>query len=83
MSHTIVLLPFVFAFLVFALRFYFKEGAASMTNPSFLLALGTVLTASLYLVLGVLRILPPYSPIGFALIGTALLGLSIMRMFMI
>ncbi len=83
MSHSILLLPFVFAFVVFVLRFYIRENASSMANPSFLLAFGTVLVAALYLVLGVLGILPPYSTIGFSLVGLVLLGVSIMRMFMI
>src|SRR4051812_10269356 len=41
MSNSIILLPFIFAFLVFAFRFYFRESAASMANPSFVLAVGT------------------------------------------
>jgi quinol-cytochrome oxidoreductase complex cytochrome b subunit len=83
MSHTILLLPFIVAFVIFVFRFYARENAASMANPSFLLALGTVLTAALYLVLGVLSSLPPYSSIGFGLIGLVLLGVSIARMFVI
>jgi F0F1-type ATP synthase assembly protein I len=83
MSHSILLLPFLFAFIVFAFRFYARENAASMANPSFLLALGTVVVAALYLVLGVLAILPPYSGIGFGLTGLVLLGVSIARMFVI
>lgn len=55
MSHTILLLPFLVAFVIFAFRFYARENAASMANPSFILALGTVLAAMLYLVLGVLE----------------------------
>jgi hypothetical protein len=83
MSNSIILLPFLFAFLVFALRFYFREGAASMANPSFLMAVGTVLIAMLYLVLGVLDSLPPHSALGFGLVGLVLLGVSILRLFMI
>ena len=83
MSHSIILLPFIVAFVVFALRFYARERAASMTKPSFLLALGTVLIAGLYLVLGVLNSLPPYNTIGFGFVGLVLLGVSILRMFMI
>jgi hypothetical protein len=83
MSNSIILLPFLFAFLVFALRFYFREGATSMANPSFLMAVGTVLVATLYLVLGVLDSLPPYSTPGFGVVGLVLLGVSILRLFMI
>lgn len=79
MSNSILLLPFIFAFLGFVLRFYFRENASSMANPSFLLALGTVFTAVLYLVLRVLDSLPPYSTYGFGFIGLALFGLSLFR----
>jgi len=83
MSNSILLLPFIFAFLAFVLRFYFRERASSLANLSFLLALGTVLIAVLYLILGVLSSLPPYSTLGFGLVGLILLGVSILRMFMI
>ncbi len=83
MSHSILLLPFLFAFCIFVFRFYARENAGSMANPSFLLALATVLVATLYLVLGVVSSLPPYSGIGFGLIGLVLLGVSIARMFVI
>ncbi len=83
MIHSILLLPFLIAFITFALRFYFRENAASMANPSFLMAFGTVLVVVLYLALGVLGELPPYSTVGFSLVGLALLGVSIMRLFII
>jgi quinol-cytochrome oxidoreductase complex cytochrome b subunit len=83
MSHSILLLPFIFAFGIFTFRFYVRENAASMANPSFLLALGTVVAAALYLVLGVLGSLPPYSALAFGLTGLVLLGVSIARMFVI
>jgi quinol-cytochrome oxidoreductase complex cytochrome b subunit len=83
MSNSILLLPFIFAFLAFVFRFYSRESASSMANPSFLLALGTVMIAVLYLVLGILSSLPPYSTLGFGLIGLILLGVSILRMFML
>jgi len=83
MSNSIILLPFIVAFLGFAFRFYVRESAASMVNPSFLMAVGTVLAVVLYLVLGVLEILPAYSTLGFGLLGLILLGVSILRMFMI
>ena len=34
-ASTILLIPFILAFLVFVLRFYSRERAASVTNPSF------------------------------------------------
>jgi F0F1-type ATP synthase assembly protein I len=83
MSHSILLLPFIFAFLIFAFRFYARENAASMMYPSFQLALATSLIAGLYLVLGVLDRLPPYGELGFGLVGLVLLGVSILRLFMI
>ncbi|WP_428537145.1 hypothetical protein [Rhodopila sp.] len=82
-ASTILLLPFIVAFLIFVLRFYSREGAASMGQPSFLLAGLTVLIAGGYLVLGVMGVLPPYSTAGFAAIGLILLGTAILRMFMI
>ena len=82
-ASTILLLPFILAFLVFVLRFYSREGASSMTRPSFLLAGLTVLIAGLYLILGIMNSLPPYSTVGFAAIGVILLGTAILRMFMI
>jgi quinol-cytochrome oxidoreductase complex cytochrome b subunit len=82
-TSTILLVPFILAFLVFVLRFYNREGASSMTRPSFLLAILTMLIAGAYLILGVTSSLPPYSTIGFAIIGLILLGTAILRMFMI
>jgi hypothetical protein len=82
-TSTIILVPFLLAFLAFALRFYNREGAASMTRPSFLFAILTVLVAGAYLILGIIDLLPPYSTIGFAVVGLILLGTAILRMFMI
>jgi quinol-cytochrome oxidoreductase complex cytochrome b subunit len=79
---TILLVPFILAFLVFVFRFYNREGASSMTQPSFLLAILTVVIAGTYLLLGVIGLLPPYSTIGFALIGLILFGTAVTRMFM-
>jgi hypothetical protein len=71
------------AFLVFVLRFYSREGASSIVSTSFLLAILTVLIAFGYLILGVTSMLPPYSTIGFSLVGLILLGTAILRMFRI
>ena len=82
-TTTILLAPFVLAFVMFALRFYNRENASSVTRPSFLLAMLTMLIAGAYLVLGIIGVLPPYSTIGFAAVGLILLGTAILRMFMI
>ncbi len=80
---TIILVPFILAFLIFVLRFYGRESASSMRNPSFMLAFLTVLTAGLYLYLRVMNDLPEYGTVGFGVIGLGLLGTAIARMFMI
>lgn len=82
-TSTIILVPFILAFLVFVLRFYNREGASGMGRPSFLLAILTVLLVLAYIVLGIVGALPPYSTIGFAVVGLILLGTAILRMFMI
>jgi hypothetical protein len=81
-ASTIILLPFIVAFLVFVTRFYSRERAASMFNLSFLLAVATVLTAGLYLGLGVVDLLPVYATIGFGGIGLIFLTIAVSRMFM-
>jgi hypothetical protein len=80
---TIILVPFILAFLVFVLRFYGRESASSMSNPSFLLAVLTVATALTYLYLKVTDAMPAYGTAGFAAGGLALLAIAISRMFMI
>lgn len=82
-SSTILLVPFILAFLLFTLRFYGRERASSLVSASFLLAIGTMLIAGSYLVLGVTGTLPEYSTIGFAAAGLVLLVLAILRMYMI
>jgi hypothetical protein len=54
-----------------------------MRNPSFIMACLTVISAGAYLYLRVTGVLPPYSTAGFGLLGLALLGTAIARMFMI
>jgi quinol-cytochrome oxidoreductase complex cytochrome b subunit len=80
---TIILIPFIFAFLIFVLRFYGRESASSMRNPSFIMAFLTMASAGAYLYLRITGALPPYSTAGFGLLGLALLGTAIARMFMI
>jgi hypothetical protein len=83
MSHTFILVPFIVAFLCFILRFYGRENAASMSNPSFLLAALTVIVAMAFLLLGLMDLLPGWSTIAFGLVGLALALLAGVRMFMI
>jgi hypothetical protein len=80
---TIILLPFLLAFLIFVVRFYGRESAASMKNPSFLMAFGTMLVAACYLTLKITGNLPPFGTVGFGLAGLVLLATAIARMFMI
>ncbi len=82
-TSTILLVPFILAFLGFIFRFYNREGASGMMRPSFLLAVLTMLIALAYLVLGIANALPPYGTAGFAVAGLILLGTSILRLFMI
>ena len=81
LSPTIILVPFIVAFLTFVMRFYFRESASSITNPSFILAITTILAAGLYLTLRITELLPPYSTLGFGLLGLAFLGTGITRIF--
>jgi hypothetical protein len=78
---TIILVPFILAFLVFVVRFYVRESAGSMRNLSFVLAVVSMLTAGAYLLLRVTEALPPYGTLGFGIIGLALLAAAIARMF--
>jgi hypothetical protein len=80
---TIVLMPFILAFLVFVLRFYGRESAASMRNPSFVLAFVTTLSAGAYLLLRITDTLPPFGTIGFGILGLGLFAAAVARMFMI
>jgi uncharacterized membrane protein len=82
-SSTIILLPFIFAFLIFMLRFYSRESASSMRNPSFMLGVLTVATAGGYLMLRITDNVPAYGTLAFGVIGLALLGTAIARMFVI
>ncbi len=82
-ASTVILVPFLFAFLVFTGRFYIRERANSILNLSFLLALATVAIAVAYLALGLTQSLPDYGTLGFGVIGLALLGLSIYRIFIL
>jgi hypothetical protein len=80
---TIILMPFIVAFLMFIFRFYGRERAYSMSSASFMLALGSVMAAGSYLLLRITELLPPYGTIGFGILGLTLLATAIGRMFMI
>jgi hypothetical protein len=80
---TVILVPFILAFLVFVVRFYGRESASSMRNPSFVLAVATVLATGGFLLLRVTDTLPPYGTLGFGFLGLVLLATAIARMFMI
>ena len=82
-TSTMLLIPFIMAFLVFIFRFYSRERAASVANLSFLLAILTMLIASSYLILGVIGLLPAYGTIGFACVGLILLATAVLRIFII
>lgn len=82
-TTSFLLAPFILAFLVFVFRFYSRENASSIKNFSFVLAILTVLIAGSYLILGVIGSLPPYSTLGYIVVGLILLGTAITRMFMI
>jgi quinol-cytochrome oxidoreductase complex cytochrome b subunit len=82
-TTSFLLVPFILAFLIFVFRFYNRESASSIMNPSFLLAILTVLIAFSYLILGISTMLPPYSTVIYLVIGLILLAIAIARMFMI
>ncbi len=80
---TIILVPYLLAFLIFVMRFYGRESASSMLNPSFVMAFLTMASAGGYLYLRITDMLPPYSTAGFGVLGLVLLGSAIARMFML
>ncbi len=80
---TIILVPYLLAFLIFVVRFYGRESASSMLNPSFIMAFITTAAAGGYLYLRVTEALPPYGTAGFGLLGLVLLGAAIARLFML
>ncbi|HEY4171927.1 MAG TPA: hypothetical protein VGM42_02790 [Rhodopila sp.] len=82
-TTTLLLVPFIVAFLVFVFRFYNRESASSIKNLSFVLAIVTVVIAFSYLILGISTMLPPYSTIIYLVVGVILMVIAISRMFMI
>ncbi len=78
-TYTFVLLPFMVCFLLSVYYFYTREGASSILRSGFLMAVASMLIAGVYLLLGAMKIMPQYGPIGFGLLGVALMVLSIVR----
>jgi hypothetical protein len=76
-TYTFIVIPFLLAFLLSVKRFYFRDSAASIFRPSFLLAFGSMALAGIYLVFGALRMLPPYSPVAFGIVGLLCLGAAV------
>ncbi len=82
-ASTIILAPYVLAFLLLIFRFYNREGASSITNPTFLIAIFTVALAFSFLGLGITGALAVWAIWVYGGIGLALLGFSIVRLFML
>lgn len=82
-STTIILAPYILAFLLLIFRFYNRERAASIANPTFLLAIFTVALAFSFLGLGVTGGLAVWGIWTYGAIGVALLAFSIVRLFML
>jgi len=73
-----LLIPLVAAFLVFLVRFYVRESAASKASPSFILACVCVVLLLSSVVLAVLFLLPSYVAYGYAAAGIILLIVGIL-----
>jgi hypothetical protein len=76
-SYSFIFIPFMLAFLLSVKRFYFRDSAASIFRMSFLLAVGSILLGCVYLVLGAMKVLPPYSAVAFGIAGLLCLGLAV------
>ena len=71
-NTTLALLPLIIGLLVLAIRFYAREGATSISSPTFLLACLAALMLIGYMVLVVLGLLPPYAWVVFGGVGLAM-----------
>ncbi len=80
-TYTFVAIPFLLTFALSVKRFYFRDAAASIFRVSFLMAFGSMALVGLYLILGALRMLPPYSALGFGIAGLLSLGVAIWQEF--
>ena len=81
MAHnpTWVLIPLLFAFVVFVAHFYGREGARSHSSFSFVMAIVTVLILMSALLTRVLDFTWAYAPAAYGFIGCALLVAGVMR----
>jgi hypothetical protein len=78
--QSLIELFFIGAFLLFVYRYYNMEGASSLSTPSFLMAIVTVVLALSFTILGVFYALPVlwiaiYGAAAFGLMAIALLRL--------
>ncbi len=71
-STPLAVLPLMAGMLVFALRFYAREGAISIFSTSFLLSALAVFLLIGYMALTVVSMLPPYAWVGFGGVGLAM-----------
>jgi hypothetical protein len=76
-ANSLVLIPTVLAFLVFAARFYAKERAISRASPSFILACFSVVVLASYPVLTVFGLGFPNAMMIYGFGGAGLLALGI------
>ncbi|MSP00962.1 MAG: hypothetical protein EXR07_07935 [Acetobacteraceae bacterium] len=68
-STPLAVLPLIAGMLVFALRFYAREGAISIFSMSFMLSTLAVVMLIGYMTLLVLSMLPPYAWVAFGGVG--------------
>ncbi|HVZ07350.1 hypothetical protein [Rhodopila sp.] len=80
-THTFIIIPYLLAFLLSVKRFYFRDSAISVLRASFLLALGSMALAGIYLVFGALEMLPAYSTVVFGILGVACLAVAVWQAF--
>ena len=78
--NTFILLPFLGAFLLSIARFYVRDRAHSIFMPSFILAVSAVIVALIYLVLGMLYLLPAHAAIGVGVLGAVFLVVSVYQL---
>jgi hypothetical protein len=76
-GNSLVLIPTVLAFLVFAARFYAKERAISRASLSFVMACFSVLVLASYPVMAVLGVGLPHAMMIYGAGGSGLLVLGI------
>ncbi len=77
-NSSIYLIPVVVAFLLFVAKVYGQERAVTRGSLSFALAGLSVLLIVSYLVLFVLRLMPPYAGPAYGVTGIVLLGVAVL-----